>query len=94
MIANFFLWVVVSLIKVAQSPLIVLDSLIPANVSTGITTTLSNLGTKINLVYNLIPANDTLWTVLLTTIYLTAAYFSVRLIVFIINEFRGSGGKV
>jgi len=94
MIVNVFLDIAYAFLEVAKSPLVALSTLIPEAVNTGITTTIAAISTKVNLVYHTIPAADTLWNILLTTIYITAAYFSFRLFVFIWNEIRGSGGKV
>lgn len=67
---------------------------IPESTLTQITTTISSIGTKLNLVYNLIPAADSLILVIQTSITLVLGYLALRTIVFIINEFRGSGGTV
>lgn len=94
MITNTLLDLVYAFLSIAQAPLVALSTLIPDSVNTGINTTIAAIGTKVNAVYNLIPANDTLWTIILTTIYITAAYFTARVLIFIWNEIRGSGGNI
>lgn len=71
-----------------------IDALIPASVGTSLDSAVATIGTKIGLVYHLIPGADALWNILLTILVVCSVYLGIRIGVFIFNEIRGSGGAV
>lgn len=94
MIATLFLSLYAAFLGLIVQIMGTITAQIPESTLTQITTTISGISTKLNLVYNLIPAGNTLILVVQTSVILVLAYLTLRVIVFIINEFRGSGGTV
>lgn len=70
-----------------------ISSHIPADVNSDLTTLNTDIGDKINLIYNIIPANETLFTLIKLLFIIQVGLFLVRAGIFVVNIIRGSGAK-
>lgn len=78
---------------IAQFATKISDNL-PAGIDAYISNTTTTLETKLNLVYNFLPAPTSLFFILKITIILVLGYLGLRTTIFIINKVRGSGGNI